>query len=169
MNYYVNQYDYTGNMSKTGMLAENTFVSIFEKRFKVVPASYTQQIKEHIDYIIYDSNKFFTVDVKAKKKFTKEDKEVWIEFKNVNGNKGWIYGNATMIAFERENDFILVGRSKLKDLCESLVDLNNPTKDKYNALYKAYTRENRKDVISKIMFKDIIDNLKYTKIDKNCV
>lgn len=169
MSYYVNKYDYTGNMAKSGVLAEDLFVSLFDKKFKVVPSSYKEQVKDHIDYYVYDNNRYFTVDVKAKKKFTKDDKEVWIEFKNVNGNNGWLYGTATVIAFEREKDFIIVSREKLKTLCESLIDTNNATTDKFGCLYKAYTRENRKDLISKIKFEDIFNNISFNKIDKNRV
>jgi hypothetical protein len=165
MSFYVNKFDYTGEMAERGAKAEDEFVSLVKEKFKVVPATWNEQIKSHIDYYVYQNDKYFTVDVKARKKFTNEDKDVWIEFKNVNGGDGWIYGKSTIIAFERKDDFVLVNRNNLKILCERIVNLDEKS-NKHDCLYKAYTRQGRKDVITKIQFEDIFRNMSYTKLKK---
>jgi hypothetical protein len=165
---YVNRYDISGENSKRGFTAESVFVDLMNKNFRVVPSSRMENMRNHIDYYVYDeSGKYFTVDVKAKKKYA-NDREVWVEFKNEVGKGGWLYGKATVIAFEREKDFVIVSREKLKDLCEQKVDLNNKTKNKFDCLYKSYSKENRNDVISKILFEDILNNINCTKISKPC-
>ena len=166
MSIYINKFDPTGDMGKRGANAENIFVKLFKGKFRVEPSSDSDQIKKHIDYYVYNKdNRYFTVDVKSRKKFTDDDEFVWIEFKNVNGSKGWLYGSSNVIAFERKEDFIIVNRKKLLSLCESLVSLDK-TANRNDCVYKAYTREGRKDLISKISFKDIFDNIDYTKISK---
>jgi hypothetical protein len=169
MGIYINKFDYTGKMGEKGAKAENNFLNIISEKFRVVPASFKEQTNNHIDYYVYDNkNRYFTVDVKARKKFTNEDEDVWIEFKNVRGKSGWLYGSATMIAFERKDDFVLVGREKLKKICEELVDLTDIC-DRDSCLYKAYTRKGRQDVLSKIKFTDIFNNINCIKLSKKRV
>lgn len=167
MDRYVNFFDKSGENSERGFTAEDNFVRLMSKKFKVIPSSKSENMTKHIDfYLYYEDAKYFTVDVKARKKFSKDDKEVWIEFKNEVGRSGWLYGKATMIAFEREKDFVLVSREKLKNLCEEMVDLNNKTSNKFDCLYKSYSKENRKDIISKVLFEDILKNINCIQIKK---
>jgi hypothetical protein len=170
MDHYVNIYDRTGENSKRGFTAEDNFVSLMEKKFRVVPSSRMDNMTKHIDFYVYDQNeKYFTVDVKARKKYAKDDREIWVEFKNEVGKAGWLYGKATVIAFEREKDFVIVSREKLKNLCEQLVDLNKKTTNKFDCLYKSYSKENRNDIISKVLFEDIIKNIDCIQIQKSNV
>lgn len=168
MSNYVNFFDRSGENSKRGFTAEDVFVSLMRKKFQVVPSTRMENMTKHIDFYVYDQNqKFFTVDVKARKKYAKDDKEVWVEFKNEVGKDGWLYGKATVIAFEREKDFVIVSREKLKTLCEQMVDLNKKTKNKFDCLYKSYSKENRNDIISKVLFEDILKNISCVKILKS--
>jgi hypothetical protein len=162
------RYDYTGKCQEMGESAENIFESLAkEKKLNPVRTTRKQQIA-HIDFILTAKNgvKYF-VDVKARKRSARNNSKlsddlIWIEFKNVAGNNGWLYGSADYIAFERENDFVIVSRANLVTLCERIVNLNSITKDPKDALYKLYTRTDRRDKICMIKMQDILDNIKTT-------
>ena len=165
---YRNKYDYTGESQKNGMTAENSFEDLAkQKNLNPIRATRKQQIS-HIDFILNAKNGLkYTVDVKARKKssrsdFKVNDELVWIEFKNVSGNQGWLYGAADYIAFEREDDFIIVSRLNLVTLCERLVNKKLKTTTSKDALYKMYTRIGRNDEISIIKMQDILNNTKTT-------
>jgi len=164
---YKNKYDQTGESSNMGSSAEQQFKQIAEKLSnKVIDASLEEQFN-HIDFHIV--NKFkrsCTVDVKARKKIKREnnnveDDVVWIEFKNVQGKNGWIYGSATLIAFEQEHSFLIVGRKALANLCEKIINLDKIDTNNRYPLYTGYQRYNRKDLLSLIKVQDITNNLKY--------
>lgn len=162
------KYDHTGESQKMGESAENLFEYLAkQKNLNPIKANVKQQIS-HVDFILTVKNgSKYLVDVKARKKSSRtdckvSDELVWIEFKNVSGNKGWLYGAADYIAFERENDFVIVSRKNLVTLCERLVNNNLKTSTSKDALYKMYSRAGRKDEISMIKMQDILNNIKTT-------
>ena len=117
----------------------------------------------------YDRFKF-SVDVKSRKKASRSDTSFddvwnWIEFKNVKGNPGWLYGEADYIAFEREKDFILASREELKNFCEERIDQDDRVHSAYEAKYKCYQRAGKKDLITRIRMEDV-NNLKNNMIFK---
>ena len=67
----------------------------------------------HIDYwlAMNPDGKKWGVDVKG----NNLPDEIWVEFKNVRGNDGWLYGGATIIAFDmpEEGGFSIVDREEL--------------------------------------------------------
>jgi hypothetical protein len=111
------------------------------------------------------------VDVKSRKKVKRADDKfndelVWIEFANVQGRKGWLYGSSDIVAFERESDFLLVGRKPLAKLCERLCDLSQLNIAASMPLYTGYQRKGRKDLLSLIKITDIINEIKHTILTK---
>jgi hypothetical protein len=168
---YRNSFDFNGQNQLSGEKAEDLFEKIaLTKKLKVQKATTKQQLS-HIDFILTNNkNQNFFFDVKARKKISRtsdsySDDLVWIEFKNVAGNQGWLYGASDYIVFERENDFVIVPRGNLVSLCERLV--SNVTVDKSkDCLYKKYSRKDRKDELSLIKMKDIIDNIKVSIWEK---
>jgi hypothetical protein len=162
------KYDHTGESQKMGQSAESLFEDLArQKNLNPIKATKKQQIS-HIDFILTAKNnlKYF-VDVKARKKSCRSDSKVddelvWVEFKNVSGNKGWLYGAADYIAFEREDDFIIVSRLNLITLCDRLINKNLKTNTSKEALYKVYSRIGRNDEISMIKMQDILKNIKTT-------
>jgi len=78
-----------------------------------------------------------------------------VEFKNVRGNDGWLYGKATYIAFELVDEFIIVQTTDLAKLCEKLVDKKKRVSKAKDALYSLYTRKGQKDEISIIKLSDV--------------
>lgn len=162
---YRNRFDHTGQNQKDSDFAEQAFKKIaLSKGFSVKEATKNQQLS-HIDFLIEDKNKkTYTFDVKARKKVNRtddstEDNLVWVEFKNVAGSHGWLYGAADYIAFERESDFLIINRLNLVTLCERVVQNKKVTSAK-DALYAKYTRAGRKDEISLIKMEDILNGMK---------
>ena len=81
----------------------------------------------------------------------KGDGAIWIEFKNVMGNKGWIHGKQDFIAFEFEDRFVIVKRKELLNFAVASLDsFNNIVSSPKNALYKLYQRKGRNDLITMI-------------------
>jgi hypothetical protein len=118
-----------------------------------------ENIHSHFDLII-DGN--IKVDVKQLKKRNRtdslEDPTIhFVEFQNVNGNKGWIYGEATYIAFEQPDCFIMVNRKKLGNYyCDVMkgnteVVASNDNKE----IHTWYTRKGRLDIIIMVNTSDL--------------
>jgi hypothetical protein len=171
--FYRNKYDQTGESSQMGESSELQFKKIAEKLGnQVTDATFREQIS-HIDFHIIDKKgEKYTVDVKSRKKVKRKDNNVddeviWIEFKNVQGKKGWLYGMANFIAFEREDSFLMVSRPALAELCEKIVDLEKINDNIKYPLYTGYQRYGRKDLLSLIKIEDITNNLSHTFFKKN--
>ena len=165
---YVNQFDKNSECALRGKSAEDLFELFLKKsKKKYRPATLPEQYK-HIDFIILN-DKNITVDVKSPKKVSRynndtNDELIWVEFVNVNGNKGWLYGENDLLAFYRNSDssFYVVRTKDLAELCEKICD-NKRVFYPSEALYHRYTRSGRKDVLSMIKFEDLL-KIKYNKI-----
>lgn len=162
---YRNSFDFTGQNQISGERAEDLFEQMaLKNNLKIKKATQRQQLS-HIDFILTnEKGQNFFLDIKARKKISRTSQDfsddlVWIEFKNVAGNDGWLYGASDYIVFERENDFVIVSRKNLVSLCERIVSNIRVDKSK-DCLYKRYSRKDRKDEISLIKMKDILDNIK---------
>ena len=169
---YKNKYDQSGKSFEAGDKAEKLFASALAKAgLSFREASFQEEIS-HIDFfILKDSAPPVAVDVKARKKIKRSDTEtndnlIWVEFQNVAGRRGWLYGKADLIAFEREENFILVNRKLFARLCEKLCDITKLNEDVRMPLYTGYQRAGRKDIVSLIKMTDIIDNIKYSTLAK---
>lgn len=140
-----------------GQVVEKEFSKLMDIRnLEYRKATRSEQFK-HIDY----HSSFGTIDVKAKKRLNRGDGEeqddfIWLEFKNVQGKSGWLCGNTDVIAFERNNDFVLVKRKHLLDLALKICDINHIVYKSGQALYKGYRRKGRRDLISLIKMSDIL-------------
>jgi hypothetical protein len=178
---YVNKYDRGGKCSVVGHKSEGEFSALAEARgFNIHEASRYENMHEHWDFALDrwedkdDDLVYMTVDVKARKKTRRKDTQfndewIWLEFMNVQGRKGWLKGNATHIAFERENDFVLVPRKDLLDWAKKEIVSRHGTaparaENARDARYKYYTRWKRQDVLSQVHMKDVIDGLENIEI-----
>jgi hypothetical protein len=112
------------------------------------------------------------IDVKARKKIKRKDTAtndsfIWVEFTSVNGSKGWLYGKSEFIAFETEDNFLVVRRSALASLCERLCNTKELNQHGSKPpLYVGYQRYGRKDLVSLIKLEDILENLPHSFILK---
>ena len=154
---YRNSRDRTGQCSDDGHGAEVLFKSLIDNLGANATPSNIEGQFEGVDLHAF---KHYNFDVKARKRKSRKDDSaqdefIWIEFKNVVGKEGWLYGKADYIAFERENDFVVVYRPDLVEASELLVDLGANVDKANKALYKGYQRKGRKDLIAMIKFNDI--------------
>jgi len=129
-----------------------------EKRFamtlyKSIFATTHENIHEHWD--VRDEE--FKYDVKAMKRCNRGDSEPtdrihYIELKNVQGKKGWLYGDADYIAFETRAHWVLVSRPRLQKWIDSI---DKPMSNK-KEIYKLYSRVGRADVMTIVPTMDLI-------------
>jgi hypothetical protein len=142
-----------GYSRKEGTRSEDKFVAAcIQRGYETKKSSRDEDIHLHIDYYVTrGSRSTVSVDVKG----GNHPKVIWVEFKNVRGNDGWMYGKADWIAFELPEvcGFVMVLRKELASLAESIVD---PVfVDKKDADRKYYQRKDRLDVISRLWLDDL--------------
>ena len=147
--------------NSTGRMAEVRFVrAARNKGLLVTKATAKQDIHEHVDYwlAMNNSGKKWGVDVKG----NNLPDEIWCEFKNVRGDDGWLYGGATIIAFDmpEEGGFSIVNRDELAFFCEKHVR-DERVDNKKDAYLKKYTRRDRQDVISMLKLHDLKSLMSY--------
>lgn len=158
---YRNNFDSTGECAVMGNSAEDLFYKILKNKGEVKKAT-VKENKAHIDFFLTTGDKTITFDTKARKKANRKDSGVsdewiWLEFKGVYGGLGWMLSEKTdFIAFERENDFIVVDRKLLLELALKICDLGSIVRNSSDAHYKGYNRYNRQDLISLIKMEDIL-------------
>lgn len=160
---YQNKFDKIGESAKLGYDAENDFAYRARvKGYMVFPATKQQNMFDHIDYFFTKEGVSHSVDVKSEKKVSRSDSStqselIFMELKNVQGNKGWLYGKAEFIAFGREGKFYIIRRRELVDRVERLSKDGKEVSSSKEALYNFYTRFLREDVITLVKFTDIED------------
>ena len=125
-----------------------------------------ENMQKHIDKYVTENGETWSVDIKARKKTSRsnsqaQDDWIWIEFQNVRGNAGWLYGEADRIAFETQDDFIVVDRSSLIDYVEDVVDMGKSVKYSSQAQYKTYRRAGRNDLLTMVELSEIKKNCKH--------
>ena len=145
----------------TGRVAEVRFIRSARKKGRLVnKSSHTEDIHDHVDYWLAMSSNGnrWGVDVKG----NNLPDEIWCEFKNVQGKPGWMYGGATIIAFDmpEEGGFAIVDREELAFFCEKHVS-NEVVTDKRQAYLKKYTRKDRQDVITILKLHDLKSLMSY--------
>ena len=144
-----------------GEHAEQNFILLAVKLgWKISASSKAENIDDHWDYLVEKEDKQFKVEVKSAKRVDRRDLDaqldyVWVEFQNVRGKVGWLFGKADIIAFEKESTFIFVKRLDLLALVNKKVDLVAKVRDPKDALYKIYRRDGRKDKLTLLPINDI--------------
>lgn len=126
----------------------------------VVKATEYQNKYEHIDFFVDG----ISVDVKGEKKENRYDKDItkeliWLEFKNVKGNVGWLCSDVQKIAFKIRESYYVFDRQTLLDFTRHFIEQGVIyKKKKYRKLYR---RLGQKDLITYVYLKDIIHLLEY--------
>jgi len=105
-------------------------------------ATWIEDMNEHWDGIFVIDGLERRVDIKSQKSIKRgEDPSqthTWIELVNVNGKRGWIFGDADIIAFQYNDEWILCDRMKL--LHETIKTLSLDFGKKEGQLYRRYQR-----------------------------
>ncbi len=142
---------------KAGSIAELRYQRCYPKARK---SSRAEDIFMHVDFWHGDIG----VDVKG----NNLPDEIWIEFKNVRGEPGWVFGEATYIAFDMPelHGFALVERQELQNYCRQNVDFSGLVA-KQDAYKKCYQRKDREDLITKLILQDL-QELKSFTITEYC-
>ena len=131
---------------KQGNDAEKKFKDLMELRGNIcIKSSRSDDINKHIDFYVNQ----FSVDVKGNRHL----ETIWLELKNVKGNKGWLEGEADYIVFDvvELKSFCFFNTEKLFNYVKDIKEIAKDKKD-YN---KLYTRKERKDVLVKVRYNDI--------------
>jgi hypothetical protein len=149
---------------KKGKEAEYLLCELFQIFGETKMSSENEDIYEHWDFSFT-----IRVDVKTMKKLNRNDEDYnenihWIELRNVHGKRGWVHGNAQVIAFETKLAWILVERPKLIELLdEKIIDKENFVTTPQ--LYRIYRRSNRKDAVVLVNTSDL-KNESFLILDK---
>ena len=167
-----NKYDKTGECLQSGLGAEQLFDKIAaSKHLEIKNAKRRDNIQKHIDKYVTDDVGTWSVDIKARKKTRRSDNNaqddwIWIEFQNVRGNTGWLYGEADYIAFETQDNFAIVKKDSLIEYVEGAVDMGKSVKYSGEAKYKTYRRAGRNDLLTMVELSEIKNNCKYSIWEK---
>ena len=145
-----------------GEQAENVFVLLAVRLgWKVLASTQRENIDEHWDYLIEKEDAAFKVEVKSKKRITRGNKGTqheltWVELHGVRPkDPGWLFGRADLIAFEKQNSFILVKKADLLAIVNKKVNLVAKVSEPADAVYKIYRRAGRKDKLTLLPMDDI--------------
>lgn len=159
------KYDYNGKAKDIGDKAVVLIEKMAADRsYEVKKSSKQEDCKEHFDYRFTKDNKTIKVEVKAMKRVSRsqdsgQDEWIWVEFKNVIGELGWLYGKADYIAFEMKDSFLFVDRQDLAKLSEKVVDMRDIVKSPFEARRKCYHRKDRpNELVSMIHINDILSS-----------
>ena len=171
------------------MKREREYTDLFEllirnKGWTFRPSSKREDMKDHIDghvTVCYKGKacNSFTVDLKGTKYTSRANEGVadcmcqYIEFLNVRGEKGWLFGKSEYIAIldECEERFYLIRRIDLLEFCEKLFKVNLRrklmqvaedlaaldcwVKSAVEAHHRLYRRRNRLDIVTQISMDDV--------------
>jgi len=124
----------------------------------VKKASKADDIANHTDFIV-DGQSY---DVKGLKKSQKEG-NVLLEIKNVQGRMGWCNHELKpeWIAFDFGAFFLCARNTHLRELAENKCDWTDEVSSIENALYKGYTRKNRKDLMTVVTLYDVLNSCEH--------
>ena len=127
-----------------GKIAEKEYAKLY-KNCEVVFSEGKTDWEEHWDVMISGVK----IDVKAIKK---EDENIhFVEFRNVLGNKGWLYGDADGFAFETKDYWIEVKKDRLQEM------VHEKCMDKVMGwdFYEMANRPGAKDLFTKVKTLDL--------------
>jgi len=122
-------------------------------------SDYENRVK-HIDFWAQGfDKKEYSFDAKAMRSLFRggplQDEWVVIEWKNVFGNKGSVFGEQDFFVFERFKSLDIVRRSDLEFFGRREVNFAKRARSASEAKYCVYTRDGRNDLISLVRLDDI--------------
>ena len=124
-----------------GKDAEKRFAERFLKNVRW--ATLEEDRNEHWDVEGDMGSGRYKFDIKSSANI--DDDRFWIEGTNVNGDKGWIKGDADYIVFERNKSWFIANRQKLYDWIVKKLEENGNKKG--SGFYEIHQREGRYDKI----------------------
>ena len=166
--------EYADTYSKNlGKKAEIEFLEIIQNlNLDYRNASKKEEIFSHWDFLIKSNNRIFEgkYEVKAMKAKERGQKPnsniIFIEIKSVGGNKGWIYGDADYIAFQKPDGFLIFPRKTLQKFTDSNLE-SMPLVDKSGQIWTKYSRKNREDLVAIFPINILIESVPHLNINSN--
>jgi hypothetical protein len=138
------------------------FLSCKSANLDVRKAPSNQDMRHHVDFILEGK----TVDVKGMKD-THKLGQILLEIKNVQGKQGWCsFSGPDWIAFDFDTFFLHARNADLIELVQNKCDLKHKVFRAKDALYKAYTRKERMDLMTVVTFADVIKHCKHWRLPK---
>lgn len=129
--------------------------------------STAEEREEDIDYVLWDANDssiVFPVSIKnTLLKKSKKRKQLWgwVELRNAQGKRGWLYKKCTYVVYERKNDFVLLFKKNLREWIErenkSRWDLPF-VPSSWQASYRLYRRPETQEAIFHLRIADALKN-----------
>lgn len=141
---------------RQGSRVEQVFRRTVERYGFVVvrEASSYENMFEHWDFLVDIDGREIRVDVKDQRKRQRYDKMlqnmVMVEWKNIGGWDGWIYGCADVIAFRIDGLFHLIPRVSLLEYALGVVDFDKKAYCFADCVNCVYSRVDRYDLMSLI-------------------
>ncbi len=138
-----------------GKESEEEFLKrMLSKNRVVVRSSREQDMFEHIDFFVDG----VSYDVKGQKSLDRNkvgrDDIIWLELKNVRGDKGWLESKVQKIAFQIKDKFYVVDREKLSIFTHKFVYMDRGVYN-YKRYRYLYNRKTKQDLLSYVFFNDI--------------
>ena len=150
-----------------GANGEAAFEAILKaNNFNYKKTTGDRDMRDHVDFDLFESGKTIGVDVKGAKACADEGRMI-LEVLNVQGREGWVFGKAALIAFLIRGEFWLVQRKKLaawvnnslglRDICGRYVQTKGiATDDKRAIAPDTYSRHNRpNEMVTSIRLADL--------------
>lgn len=131
------------------------------RNWKTEKSAEADDMYNHYDFTMTSGDYSYKVDVKGRKRLHRHDEDycdeyVWIEFKNVHGDRGWLYGDADLISFETHKYINLVWRNELEKYAEKVFNTGTIYRC-VNEPYKVCSRKCRDDMIGIAPLEEIIN------------
>lgn len=161
------KFDHDGSCLKNGNTAEAAFAATAKTLgYRPEKAAFGFDVR-HVDFFLWKGEELaYKADVKARKRLTRtaegvQDELCFVEVKSGRaGWPSWLDGDADVIAFEREKDFIITPRLALKEMVFRLCDLTKFVSKSSDCLYKAYRRWTKpEELLTLVKFDDIISEI----------
>ena len=146
----------TARTTAMGVAAERYFYDICRgRRYAVRPATSYENRVEHFDFEVQGMR----IEVKAMKAprrgMRPDPNIIYVELRNVDGGRGWLYGSADYIAFEQRGGFLMVQRRELVRLAEHMAV--RCRKARVSGVYHTlYSRANRADLVLVLHIDDVL-------------
>lgn len=138
----------------------------------VQEATKEQDMKEHWDVKVINpkTKKQSLVDVKGARKKSRSDESLdyditWLEYKNTYGSDGSLFGKADDIAFEQKDHFLICNRKDLINWLDKKITNKDLVYNSRDADYRIYQRKGRRDQITRVLIKDIKNEVKYRTLN----
>lgn len=176
-------------MKREPEYTKNFQTIIRNKGWKFRQATKSEDMYDHIDCHVTIMNgsqpvRSLSIDLKGTKYNSRKNEGIddykcqYIEFLNVRGAKGWLFGKADYIAIEEDDKFLLIKRSDLIRFCEKLfgvalngnieeiesklLNVNAWVKRSDQSHHKLYRRWKRQDIVTQINMADVKSLAKIT-------